>query len=142
MVARPLMAPATSPLHTRNRATLLAVFAGGVAGGLARAALAHAVTHDPGAWPWATLVANLVGAFVLGFVASHSGRIVLTHRGRTLLGAGFCGALTTFSTFQVELLDMLDAGRAGLALLYAGTSIVLGLLAVGVAPHVAQRRRA
>ena len=98
------------------------VFAGGIAGALARAVVAEALPHDPGEWPWATLLVNIAGAFVLGLVAARSLR-------RALIGQGVCGALTTFSTFQLELLQMLDAGRDGLALAYAGASLAAGLAA-------------
>ena len=101
---------------------LTAVFIGGVAGALARAGVADALAPDPGHWPWATLIVNVAGAFVLGWVAARSYR-------RALIGQGFCGALTTFSTFQLELLQMLDHGRAGLALAYAAVSLALGLAA-------------
>ena len=98
------------------------MFTGGIAGALARAVVAEALPHDPGQWPWATLLVNVAGAFVLGLVAARGFR-------RALIGQGFCGALTTFSTFQLELLRMLDAGRLGLALTYAAVSLVLGLAA-------------
>ena len=98
------------------------VFIGGVAGALARAGVAEALPHDPGHWPWATLLVNVAGAFVLGVVAARGAR-------RALVGQGFCGALTTFSAFQLELLRMLDAGRIGLALAYAGASLALGVAA-------------
>jgi fluoride exporter len=101
---------------------LAAVFIGGVAGAMARAGVVEALPHDPGRWPWATLLVNVAGAFVLGAVAAHGAR-------RALLGQGFCGALTTFSTLQLELLQMLDAGRAGLALAYAAVSLALGVAA-------------
>lgn len=98
------------------------MFAGGIAGALARAVVAEALPHAPGHWPWATLLVNVAGAFVLGLVAARGRR-------RALLGQGFCGALTTFSTFQLELLRMLDGGRVGLALLYAAVSLALGVAA-------------
>jgi len=101
---------------------LAAVFIGGVVGALARAGVGQALPHDPAGWPWATLLVNVVGAFVLGAVAARSAR-------RALLGQGFCGALTTFSAFQLELLQMLDAGRTGLALAYAAASLLAGVLA-------------
>ena len=98
------------------------MFAGGIAGALARALVAEGIPHDPGQWPWATLLVNVAGAFVLGLVAARGFR-------RALIGQGFCGALTTFSTFQLELLQMLDAGRDGLALAYAAASLAAGLTA-------------
>ena len=58
---------------------------------------------------------------------------------RPLLGTGFCGALTTFSTVQVELLDMLEAGHAGLAAAYASASIVAGYAAVVLATRLVGR---
>ena len=101
---------------------LTAVFIGGVAGALARAGVADALAHDPGQWPWATLLVNVAGAFVLGWVAARGFR-------RELIGQGFCGALTTFSAFQLELLEMLDHGSVPLAAAYAAVSLALGLAA-------------
>ena len=91
---------------------IAAIFAGGFAGALARAELAVAITHDPGRWPWATFVVNIAGAIMLGYFTTRlQERLPLSAYRRPLLGTGFCGALTTFSTMQIEILEMLDAGR-------------------------------
>src|SRR4051812_20344606 len=94
---------------------LAAGFTGGGIGALARAGVVEALPPEPGRWPWATFAVNVAGAFVLGFVVTRlQERLPPSAYRRPLLGTGFCGALTTFSTLQVELVDMLDAGRGGL----------------------------
>jgi CrcB protein len=102
---------------------LAAVFAGGCLGALARAEVGELLPHASGAWPWATFAVNVAGACLLGAVLGRAER-------SPFLGAGFCGALTTFSALQLELLEMLDAGRAGPALAYAAASVACGLAAV------------
>jgi len=119
---------------------LLAIFAGGSAGAVARALVGEALPHDPGTWPWATFAVNVAGAFILGWLITRlQERTPPSAYRRPLLGTGFCGALTTFSTFQVELLGMLDADHAGLALAYAGASLAAGCLAVALATNVTRR---
>ena len=114
-----------------DRTETLAAFAGGVAGAIARTILVRAIPHVATEWPWATFCANLSGAFVLGAVAVRFPRGP-GRRGapRALLGTGLCGALTTFSTLQVELVLMLAAGCVGLAVGYAAASVCGGLLMV------------
>ena len=95
---------------------LAAIFAGGFLGAIARAELVEALPHDPGEWPWATFVVNVAGAFMLGyFVTRLQERLPLSAYRRPFLGTGLCGALTTFSTMQLELLRMLDGSHIGLA---------------------------
>jgi CrcB protein len=111
-----------------------AVFVGGMAGTLARAGVAEALPAGGPAFPWGTLLVNLAGAALLGWAAvALTGHQVRRH----VVGTGLCGALTTFSTFQLELYRMVDDGRLGRALLYAGASI-----AAGMAAAVAGRRLA
>jgi CrcB protein len=106
-------------------------------GAVARVALAEALPADPGAWPWATLVANLLGAFALGWINTV---LPPASAGRPLLGTGFCGALTTFSAMQLELLRMLEAGEGARAAAYLSLSVVAGVVAVTVATALVRRR--
>jgi CrcB protein len=116
---------------------LVAILMGGMAGTLVRLLLSELLPHAEGSWPWGTLVANVAGAALLGFVlVRFSSRAPAPSRARALVGTGFCGALTTFSTLQRELLEMLDAGRAGLALAYVAVSLVAGLAGVLAAVRV------
>jgi fluoride exporter len=121
---------------------LRAIFAGGFVGAVARAELAEVLPHDPGRWPWATLVVNVAGAFLLGyFITRLQERLPLSAYRRPFLGTGICGALTTFSTMQVELLEMLDSDRIALAAAYAIVSVLAGFAAVVVATNLVRRTR-
>jgi fluoride exporter len=121
---------------------LAAIFAGGAIGALARAGLVEAFPPAPGRWPWATFAVNVVGTALLGyFVTRLQERLPLSAYRRPLLGTGLCGALTTFSTLQLELLRMLDHGRVGLAVGYAAASIAAGLFAVFAATALTRRVR-
>jgi CrcB protein len=125
-----------------DRRELVAIFAGGFVGAVARALLAEWVPHRASQWPWATFAVNVAGAIALGyFVTRLQERLPLSAYRRPLLGTGFCGALTTFSTLQIELLDMLDTGRVGLAAAYAASSIVAGFLGVAAATNAVRRAR-
>lgn len=109
----------------------MAVFVGGAAGTLLRAALAEAFPSPPTSWPWPTFAANVVAALLLGyFVTRLQERLPLSGYTRPLLGTGFCGGLSTFSTMQVELFGMIQAHAYGLAIGYAAASIAAGYLAI------------
>jgi CrcB protein len=125
-----------------DRRMLAAIFAGGCIGTLARARLAEGLAHDPGRWPWPTFIANVAGAFLLGYFATRlQERLPPARYRRPFLATGICGALTTFSTLQLELLRMLDKDRLGLALGYAAASIAAGFLAVAAATVLTRRVR-
>ena len=115
---------------------LLAIFAGGCAGALTRAGLLELAPTHAGRWPWVTFGVNVAGSLLLGFVATHRSP---ASRTRALVGTGFCGALTTFSTLQLELLEMLDADRVGMTVLYAGGSVAAGLAGVALGARAAPR---
>jgi fluoride exporter len=121
---------------------LAAIFAGGFIGAVARIGLVRAVPPDTAAWPWATFAANVAGAFLLGYFATRlQERLPLSAYRRPFLGTGLCGALTTFSTMQIELVQMIDAGRIGLATGYAAATIGAGFVAVAVATAAVRRVR-
>lgn len=113
---------------------LAAVFAGGALGTLARAGLETLMAPDPGRWPWPTFCVNIVGAFLLGYFTTRLlERLPVSNYRRPLLGTGFCGGLTTFSTMQVETIAMLEHGHWGLAAGYTVASIGGGLVAAAAA---------
>ncbi len=121
---------------------LAAIFAGGAIGTAARAALATLTAPNPAHWPWPTFVANIVGAFVLGYVSTRLlERLPQSSYRRPLLGTGFCGGLTTFSTMQVETVRMLEHGHYGLAAAYTVVSLIAGLAAVHIATGLVRRAR-
>jgi fluoride exporter len=125
-----------------DRRELAAIAAGGFLGAVARAALADALPASPDAWPWATFVVNLAGSFVLGYaVVRLQERLPLSAYRRPFIGTGFCGALTTFSTMQIELIRMFDAHAYVLATSYAAASIAGGLACVLLAANVVRRVR-
>jgi fluoride exporter len=129
-----------SPLgHAGMRGrVLLLVAAGGVVGCLCRAALEKAVPVGTHGWPWATFAANIAGTLVLGFLAS---RLPPSSQTRSLLGPGFCGAFTTFSTLQIEVLELLRHHRGAVAIAYLATSVVAGLAAMHIATVLTRRAR-
>jgi CrcB protein len=110
---------------------------GGGAGANARYWLGVLVRTLQGevAFPWATFIINVSGSAVLGFAAA----FFLHHPDPArrnwylLLGTGFCGGFTTFSTFSLETLELLQEGRPWTAAAYALGSVAAGLLGVWLA---------
>jgi CrcB protein len=130
-------------VRSLDRTELVAIFAGGALGALARVELGRIFTATNGSWPWAIFAINISGAFVLGYLATRlQERLPVSTYRRPLAGTGFCGAYTTFSTVQVELLQMLDRHRYGLAAGYVVASVVCGFAAVFAATALVRRVRA
>jgi fluoride exporter len=126
----------------RDRREVGAIFAGGVVGAVLRVALVQTHAGAAPGWPWVTFAENILGTFLLGYFATRlQERLPLSAYRRPLLGTGFCGAFTTFSTMQLELLEMLDAHRYGLAVAYAASSVVLGYGTVHLATLFVRRAR-
>jgi CrcB protein len=114
---------------------LAAIYAGGTIGALARVGLAEAAPHGPGGWPWATFAVNMVGALLLGYFVAGLRDHPEESVAHPFLTTGICGTLTTFSTLQLELFEMVDGGHLGLAAAYVVATLVAGyaLVRVGIA---------
>jgi len=113
--------------------TLLLVALGAAVGAPARYLTDRAVQsrHDT-VFPWGTLTVNVVGSFVLGLVTSAAARGLLPPVVVAAVGTGFCGALTTYSTFSYETLRLAEE-RAGLeALVNVLASVAAGLAAAAL----------
>jgi CrcB protein len=124
-----------------NRAwVLLAVALGGALGTVARYELALAEPVGSGRFPWATFVVNVVGSLVLGVALaalvdpSPAAQVL-----RPFVGVGFCGGLTTFSTWMVESMLLIRDGNAAIALGYLVISLAAGLAVVAAAVVVTRR---
>jgi CrcB protein len=125
-----------------DRRELAAIFLGGAAGGLLRVWLGETFTTTAAEWPWATFTINVSGSFALGYLATRlQERLPLSTYRRPLLGTGFCGAYTTFSTMQLEILTMLEHHRYELAATYALASITAGYIAIWLATAGVRRVR-
>lgn len=104
---------------------LLAVFIGGGTGSVARWLLGMKLNPLHSALPIGTLTANLVGAFIIGMGLALFSRLThLDPMWKLLITTGFCGGLTTFSTFSAEVVFLLQDGR----LAWAGVNILLNLV--------------
>jgi fluoride exporter len=100
---------------------------GGAVGAVLRVGLAEAVPVDPARLQWTTLAENVVGALLLGvLLGALAARRALAPRARALLGAGVLGSFTTYSTFAVETVALLDRAPTT-AVAYVVTSLGAGL---------------
>ncbi|MBK8250289.1 MAG: fluoride efflux transporter CrcB [Gemmatimonadetes bacterium] len=107
---------------------LLSVALGSAIGGVARFLVSGALQRADSGVPTGTLVVNIVGSFILGGVARYAAMTpTFSPELRLLLGAGFCGGLTTFSTFSVETIELVQGGAFTRAALYVAISVVAGL---------------
>ena len=124
-----------------DRRELAAIFVGGCAGALVRTAVSQLGT-DHGPWPLGTFAVNVCGCLLLGYFTTRlQERLPVSRLRRPLLGTGFCGALTTFSTLQLQLLGFLDSGRYLTAGAYAASSVAAGLIGVALATALVRRVR-
>ena len=103
---------------------------GGATGTVIRYVLSGAAYRIFGVgFPYGTFAVNLIGCFILGFLASFTERkFFLDTNARLLLMVGFCGAFTTFSTFILETANLIKDGEATRAFLNVILSVVIGFI--------------
>ena len=99
----------------------------GAVGAPARYLLDDAISsRTQGVFPWGTLVINVSGSFLVGLLAGLALFHALPATPRVILGTGFCGAYTTFSTFTYETVRLVEEGAVNEAVRNALASLVLG----------------
>ena len=113
---------------------------GGIAGTVSRYLLTGFIYELLGtSFPYGTLVVNLVGCLVIGFLASLSEeKFLLSPEARLLLMVGFCGAFTTFSTFMLETCNLMKVGENLRAFFNVAASVIFGFLAFRLGVFLAE----
>ena len=110
-----------------------AVLVAGAVGAVLRYALSRAFPVRPGHLPGGILIVNVLGSGLAGALIGLAERAELSGDLRLILVSGFCGGLTTFSTWTVETIELLDGGRWRAAILNVVVTLVLGLAAAAAA---------
>ena len=108
---------------------IIAVLVAGAIGSVLRYALARAFPVRPGHLPGGILIVNVVGSAVAGALIGLAERAALDGDLRLVLVTGFCGGLTTFSTWTVETVELADGGRWRAASLNVVVTLALGVAA-------------
>jgi len=88
--------------------------------------------HTAGAVPWGTFVINMSGSLLLGLITGAALYHAFPSTPKIILGTGFCGAYTTFSTWSFESVRLLEEGALREALVNAALSLVVGVGAAGL----------
>ena len=120
-----------SPLFSSSLVAL-----GGAIGSLLRYQVGRLMTHVLGpaavtAFPWATLTVNVVGSLVMGVLAGWLSKFGQGgEHWRLFVGVGLLGGFTTFSSFSLELMLLIERGQSAYAFLYAAISLLAGLSAL------------
>lgn len=110
--------------------TGFAVALAGALGAPARFLVERAISaHRGRRFPWGTLVVNVTGSLALGFITGLALYHGLSNTPKTVVGTGFIGAYTTFSTYAYETIDVAERSSPRLAGAYAVVSLVAGVAA-------------
>lgn len=113
---------------------LLVALGAGLGGGLRYFISSQAFKTLPIYFPFGTLIVNILGSFILGLlIFGYDDKELLSQNMKLFLGVGFCGGLTTFSTFSLETINLLRDSQ----FLFAGLNILLNVIVTLVSIYIA-----
>lgn len=118
---------------------ILLIALGGAVGSVVRYLTVEAVQRATHVFPLGTFVVNVIGSFLVGVLTGILMNTQTHPMVRPALVVGFCGGFTTFSTFSMETVGLINGGEAGKAALYVGASLLFCLLGAGLGFRVAMR---
>ena len=117
---------------------ILAVGLGGALGAIFRYLLGQIIPKLGSGFPIATFAVNLIGCFAIGLVVGLAGKHSnIDPRVILFLQTGICGGFTTFSTFSLESLTLIEEGKIAIGILYIVLSVLFGLFALLAARNLA-----
>ena len=115
------------------------IFLGGGIGSVFRYVISKLIIIDKNSFPWSTLIANFIGCFIIGIIL---GWYINNDKQYSdlyiFLSIGFCGGLTTFSTFSIEGLTLFKNGDFLIFITYILTSIIGSLLLAALGYYISQ----
>ena len=112
---------------------------GGALGASLRYGISLGVSQPSPMFPWATWCINVMGCFMAGMFFAYSLKYpVLQHEARLFFMVGILGGFTTFSSFGLETFQLIRAEQLGVALLYAVSSLMIGILGLVIAFYITQ----
>ena len=119
---------------------ILAVGAGGFLGSTLRYLISLIPLDEPIIFPIKTFTINIVGCIVIGIIAATATKnIEMNPQMLLFLKVGLCGGFTTFSTFTLDMSDLMKAGHMGIAFLYAVLSVLAGIAVIFVVEYLAMK---
>lgn len=111
---------------------LLFIGFGGAVGAISRALLSSMITKlfPTSSFPWGILICNVLGCFILGFLATYFLENIIPNHHKAMIIVGMLGSFTTFSTFSMDTINLIMDQQFISAILNVTLSVVLGLVFV------------